>query len=455
MKLVSFIFVGLISLVSFDAWGRIEAKTANASSLAQTWGASMEKCPATTNQITADTGCLTGCDKTGTYGKTVMIAHKINEYGAKLCPTYVRSHRRNVNVRSQVKYNQVNSTSELDCFWACQAGWGGTECKTSTESLTTCDSTTIDISAIKDSVSPCVKGGWFQAGNIECDTDTFDDTVQIFASEMVDCDDVNRFSESGSFYKQEHNVVLGAVRWPESGHGVFVQTMVIDAWCGADRRDNDCKILISPQKNTEELLCKDGYTPNTDKTDCVAINPKTCNIIEMCEGWNAADYTDTTKYRRVSIPDNGWSCYQYRCAAAGYGFKQGTRECIECVDSETQVATFLEETGECVFTHVSKKPVVDDSGNLTEQERKQTSRNSLSSATNNSKELCWMVSDTPSQYKKCILGNDALETLGDGTTSQTSGTTIPGPNINPATYDIYENIQNSNIKLNGKKRFNN
>lgn len=404
MKILSLMFVGLISLMHFDAWGRIEAKDANASTYANDWGATMETCPASTNQITAATGCLTHCDETGTYGKTVMIAHEVNKNGAKLCPTYVRSHRRNINVRPQVRYNQVNSTSESDCVWVCKDGFGGTKCQTAVAQLKTCDPTPIDISKIKEAVDPCVKGGWFQFGNIECKTDSFDDKVQVFASGMKDCNKTNRFGEDGCWYKQEHNVVLGGVRWLESGHGVFVQTMVIDAWCGDNDRDNDCKILISPQKDTEKLLCKDGYRSNSDGTDCVAVNPKTCNIIEMCDGWNADDYADATKYRLDTISSDDWSCYQYRCAVGDYGFKQGTKECIKCANTETQKATYLEDTGECVFTDVSVNPVVKEDGTLETVQRKQTTRNELSAATNSNGKPCWMVAETIGEYKKCITG---------------------------------------------------
>lgn len=399
MKILSLMFVGLISLMHFDAWGvKVDSDQKNV------WGALMLKCPTTSKFTNAD-GCLSDCDTTEvkpSFGKTMMVAFDINEHGARFCPTYITSDRDSNSKRPDTRYHMAESSSFDDCVWLCRDGWGGDECQTSISlNAPGCDDTPLkkdDYFIDKASVSSNVDN------DVKYYTSDVEDKITAFETGYYDCN-AKRFDQSPSGKRQEHDSVLGIVGWLDSDnpHGAFVSSITVHAWCGEYKNDDDCRINIRPE-GKKHLLCKTGYKPNSDDTDCIAIDPEACANIQMCEGWYAAAFADTTIYKRTTETVNDKSCYQYRCAVGNYGFKQGTKECIECVDTETQKATYLEDTGECVFTDVSVKPTVKEDGTLEIEPRNQTTRSELSTAVNGDGKPCWMVAETIGEYKKCITG---------------------------------------------------
>lgn len=359
------------------------------------WGATeINKCSAE-EKFDSEDGCVYGCGD-GSNGKWAMIAQEVHEHGAKFCLTYVYVDRVDMTAfeRPQTRYKSASAAPKPECVWLCQDGWTGDKCTTyvDADAQITCDPTPFKQTNYT---------GLKQGSNIES-------KIAMFFSWDYDCNDERFGKQSGTKY-QEHDLILGVSEWLSSGHGAWVEPMTVRAWCPrgtAKEQTKVCKIIIdrrsvySDSDDAKKLVCMNGYKPNAGETDCVPINNTACASMIECKGWSADQFADTTTYMRW--PKDG--CYEYRCAVGNYGFKQGTKECIECVDTETQKATYLEDTGECVFTDVSVRPVVNAKGALETAPREQTTRSELSAAKNGDGKPCWMVAETIGEYKECITG---------------------------------------------------
>ncbi|MBR2012023.1 MAG: hypothetical protein IKA08_02040 [Alphaproteobacteria bacterium] len=325
------------------------AHATNASSYASSWGAAMAKCPK--HNFTSSNGCLSNCSGASN-GKNMMVARDVNSNGAKFCLTYVNSIRNNSAQQPWTEYHQAVGAG--DCVWLCKPGWTGDECKTSTSggtSSSTCDSITIKSSSYTGKADACTKP---KNKNISCSTSNVESTISFLAtSAKYDCSS-NPFGgkERTANYKMEHDVILGITGWTSSGHGAFAQPIVVWAWCPKGKNDENCKLAVAPQKS-KELLCKDGYKPNSSKSDCEAINGYVCQGIKDCSGWSASRFQGGT-YKTVVVSGDSGSCTQYRCATANYGFAgdpKSNNSCIACTGGFKKVS---ETNGQCIEDTAAK-----------------------------------------------------------------------------------------------------
>lgn len=469
MKLISFIFVGLVTFV----YG--EASALDISGYKDEWGISnVSELKCQGSNFTDSHGCKAGCNLT-THKVAGWFATDVREGGVRVCPITVDSYRTNTwNWNSDDAKQPHTTYYKLDgapCVWLCKNGWSGDTCQHQFDSpLET--NVCVTSNVLKDTNITTLNKG-------DPGVSKADSIVAIFDTGRFVCTDSPNGQKSTD-NKMEHDIVLGIVGDLQTAHGAYVQPLVVRAFCGDGKTREDCRTLIKTA-GTKQLLCSPGYRPNAIQDDCEPIRESVCNGITQCDGWSDKRYF-TDEYREHQEGD----CIEYRCAAAGYGFKQGTKECIECANTDTQTATLIDATGECIFTDISKKVTVDEDGTINETERIQTTRNKLSSATDTDGQLCWMKYDNPEDYKSCVLGGQSetkdtrnvhgkhpttvtffptqttnnlqpsgnlsdLSTLGNETTSQTSGTTIPGPNINPTTLGggttATQTVGNSHLNL--------
>ena len=321
------------------------AMATDASKFASDWGASMKKCP--THNFTSSNGCLSNCSGKSN-GKNMMVARAVNSHGAKFCLTYVNSLRNNSSQKPWTEYHQGVGLNDSSCVWLCKPGWGGDECNTSTSSGTlssTCDNTTVKKSTYDGKSNACTDSA---SKNVTCSTSSVESSVSFLVkSDKYDCSN-NPFggSEKTANYKMEHDVVLAITGWTTSGHGAFVQPTVVWAWCQKNKNDGNCKVAIAPQ-SSKTLLCKDGYKPNSGKTDCEAINGYVCQGIKDCSGWSVSRFKGSS-YKTVVVNQNGGSCTQYRCATANYGFSGDPISNSTCRACTGQYEKVSDTNGQCV-----------------------------------------------------------------------------------------------------------
>ena len=156
---------------------------------------------------------------------------------------------------------------------------------------------------------------------------------------------------------------------------------------------------------TPTLLCMDGYKPNADQTDCVAVDDTRCALSQMCSGWSA----DGFKAGEYETFQNG-DCYEYRCLRAGYGFISATdRNCKQCnMDAHYGL---MPKEGICV--ECSTGEVFDETAEKTgycstaiqlstTTLRFGPSKNQYTEPLNTQ---CWMQLE-PSAYRECVTNAD-------------------------------------------------
>lgn len=401
MKIVSFLLFGGLLFGISDAWAvsadthetTLPKKLVDGHSVydyRSHWNAtSAVKC-SSDETFVSDDGCLGNCAH-GTNGKWAMIASQVNERGAKFCLTYMYADRVDVSIwqRPQTKYATAKNPPSPHCVWLCKDGWTGDQCKTAVDGAT---KTSCNPTPFKQSAYIGMEG-----------TSGTEDSIAMFWSADIDCN-AKQFDQNPSSHNQEHDLVLGISGWLSSGHGAYVEPMTVRAWCPdwmvAKEAKKVCKIMIARRSeyanvsSAKQLVCMDGYKPNSDKTDCVAINQTVCTNIETCNKWDANIFKDTSKYKKVVV--NG--CNQYRCAKDGYGFAgdpfSGQITCVECPTSMRQGIS--ETNGQCLQAAAGQ--IVSDGKIVTATE---TSRSQMTDAGGD--DPCWLL-ETAGEYKKCVLG---------------------------------------------------
>ena len=398
MKIVSFLLFGGLLFGISDAWAteNLTVETTKRPVAGRDiyeyrshWGASsFVLCPSD-EKFESDDGCLGNC-VSGTTKKWAMLANQVNERGAKFCLTWMESTR--ILTVPQTIYGPASASQ---CVWLCKDGWTGDQCKTAVNSTT---KTSCNPTPFKQTTYVNMTDG----PKREAD-------VAMFTTVSESCGD-KRFGNTPSANHQEHDLVLGVSEWLSSGHGAYVEPMTVRAWCPrittswfthiSKTNSARCEIMIARRSeyangsSAKQLVCMDGYKPNSDKTDCVAINQTVCTNVEACNKWDATIFKDTSKPKKVVV--NG--CNQYRCAKDGYGFAgdpfSGQITCVECPTSMRQGIS--ETNGQCLQAAAGQ--IVSDGKIVTATE---TSRSQMTDAGGD--DPCWLL-ETAGEYKKCVLG---------------------------------------------------
>ncbi len=391
MKIVSFLMFGGILIASSGA-----AWAVDASAYKSNWGAptlsKSNKCFGAS--FGSGSGCEAGC---GGWENRVAgwFAHEINENGAKFCATTVQSWRDNNSQKSWTSY--FTASASPTCFWLCKEGYTGAGCaqsSTSAAAAKTCENTSTLTSAISLTK-----------------TKNADGKVAFFQTGKWDCNDKQNGQRS-SDRNHEQDVILGIVGDAPSGRGAYVQPLVVRAFCGRSKNDDECKALIAPKGN-KVLLCRIGYKVNSAKNDCVPIDEYACSGISDCSGWSGSRFAGAT-YKTVVVTTGDKSCLQYRCATEGYGFSDNPAKnisCIKCEDKDNMNATLQESNGQCIFTDKSKSATVSENGEgEIEERRKTTMSEMIEKRSTGDNKPCWQL-ETPTDYKKCLLGLPLVEEI--------------------------------------------
>lgn len=308
----------------------------------------------------------------------MLMAVTIYESGARFCPIQIEGKNYNKG-DAWTEYVELDSSK---CLWLCRDGWTGDKCALPTSSVSSCDT-----SLLKAENYSSIKRA--ETGN---------NTKQKL--------DMFRWSVNpacGVHKTQEHNMILALKRWLPSGHGAVAQQMVVRAqregW-----KDMISWAAIYPAGNAPEIIvCKNGYKPNSSKTDCEEISSEICALALSCPDWNSG-YDRTQHILKMR---DGSSCYEYRCSQQGYAFKDAVnRSCTECVTGMRDGVS--PKDGTCVKCDVGNVFDEKASGNgycsVAQGYSKVDLQYGAGQTRNSNQDLeqqCWTIT-TPNDYAECV-----------------------------------------------------
>lgn len=310
------------------------------------------------------------------YAILMMVAYQITERGAQFCPIQIDAPNNDKKYRAWTEYRMRSE----DCIWLCRDGYTGATCDTTTANFDgTCDQNNV----YRDRYTNLTLGG---GTNIE-------DSIPLFyLNEYPECNGRN----------EEHDMALMISRWLSSGNGAFVRQMMVRSQRN-DKRTSGAAIY--PAKNSPEILvCKNGYKPNSTKTDCEPIDPDKCGNINFCNGYTKSKFnSDEHKY----YSDSFQGCYRYVCKETGYALTSTTdHSCTECATNmrggpDPFNGTCVKcETG-TIFNKISGK--CDKAAIGLSKTDMMYGRGKTKTTNPEIENQCWTKTDTD-EYKNCVLG---------------------------------------------------
>lgn len=315
------------------------------------------------------------------YGVMLMVARETSVGGAKFCPMAINAQNKDRGDYTWTYYHDLPGP----CVWLCRRGFTGENCtQRDTETITSCDTTML----AKTNYSGLRLPSRASASNVENAVPNFDANV------IHDC------GHEG-YDRTEHDWILVITGWLSSGRGVWVRPYEIRArWLNGD----DTQVEAYPALNSRSVLaCKNGYKPNAENTDCVAINPIVCAETTLCPNWNGENFS-TNEHLAVAVG----SCLQWRCKDPDKGLKKaGSSECINvektlqsCVNSNTGVVVSCEtgmicnsQTGGCDNPHTNPGYRIFTKERLLYGDGTANSPLELQ---------CWTISDSY-KYAECVM----------------------------------------------------
>ncbi len=327
----------------------------------------------------------------------MMIAVEVGSHGAKFCPTQAEGRNKNKS-NAWTEYTDLSKGNDSLCVWLCKPGYTGPKCELEVSEATTCDPSLL----LRKNYSNITRAAY--GTNNE-------GAVAMFAS--------GHYKGCAKHKKQEHDLILVIWRWLDSGHGAFARQVIMRS----ERRgwsDMESTATIYPANGSEDILvCKNGYKPNANNTDCVEISSTACKEAQLCGGWAGFD---EAAHLFKHIPEK--QCYEYRCLEPGYGFvSEDNRTCQECVtDARNGVDP---TTGACVkcatgeiYKTVNNRGTCEKAAMFAKDEMKY-GKGQTKNTNEKVGEQCWPLT-IPDDFKTCIFS-------GKFTGSVVDKETAPGP----------------------------
>lgn len=271
---------------------------------------------------------------THTGSQVGMNFYLLNDYymhGIKFCPTHVKSGRSNLHSSPWMEKTRFGNAD--DCFVVCETGYFGNECS-QTGTPTSCSAAQIKLRSGDNNN--------YNTGNAAALSDVLWLENSRFGqgelSGWFDCTRTNVHAHPGLAAHRHvwHGKTLAVKRATSDGFGVVVQPLMFWPYC--QQSTYTCRITVTPA-GSETVMCLNGYKPSETVQGCVPIDGKACAHAIRCDGWEVFNDADS-QYRKYVKPED--TCYQYRCAASGYGFAgnplgfETDRKCVECPTTHTQ-----------------------------------------------------------------------------------------------------------------------
>lgn len=321
------------------------------------------------------------------HGVLMMVARDTSVGGAQFCPTSVVA-RNKFGGDSWTEYYNAGD----NCVWLCRPGFFGARCEQkNTVDVKTCDTTKLSQSDY-DSVA-------LVAANT---TSNIEDSIPNFAANAYE----KCHNNQKHIRDQEHDLILAISDWLPSGHGARVRAYMVLA--RQENYDNISWVDVYPAASIQNdtgsnvssvLLCKNGYKPNSDKTDCIPIKAEVCGETNWCTGWIESNF-DSSKHMKVAVGD----CIQWRCKDSAAALqKSGSNVCEPCV--VTQMDGINPKNGTC--HHCEEGKVFSKKANSHCADTKYLDKNALmygvGSKSSPVNKQCWTIINVE-EYKTCVMG---------------------------------------------------
>ncbi|MCQ2581972.1 MAG: hypothetical protein MJ170_03250 [Alphaproteobacteria bacterium] len=233
----------------------------------------------------------------------MMVARQIKGNCAQFCPTQIEA-RNKKRTDTWTEYVDATPSNEQNtyCVWLCQGGdWSAISSDTDA-----CDATKLS------------RETYTGIKSVTQGSDIKKSDIALFKNEDRVC---------GKNLKQEHNMFLSIDSITE--HGAYVKQMVVRAnYSGYPNMYSWPEVY--PASNIRKILvCKIGYKPNAQETDCVEVSEPACAKQQMAPGFNDGQYDESIHKLFLNEKNE----YEYRCKEAGYGFSPGAHTCEKCINN--------------------------------------------------------------------------------------------------------------------------
>ena len=294
----------------------------------------------------------------------LIIARDIYEHGGNFCMTQIQA--ANANTRRYTWLDYYDYPTEYDCTRLCIPSFSGSECKSTSKP---------DCSRVSDSLN----FGKYKKKTNGKDDNQITGTIKTlgFLNSQASTDTI-----------ATHKVLVVTKKMD---HGVFVSPVkIIGERYQSGTGHGKYSYVKSVESNGQEiLLCAEGYTANSGKTDCIE-DPRCQYTYDYCDDIDPSDYSDDEKYEQVY--DTEKECYKFECNTDNGYAKDSDGNCKKCETTRNRGI----KDGVCVTCPDDK---VFNNGNC--DKYKQLSKHALLDGFYNIGK-CWMKSD-PSEYKNCAL----------------------------------------------------
>lgn len=240
------------------------------------------------------------------YALQLMVAIDINEHGARFCPIQVEAKNKDKG-DAWIEYAMIGNTT--GCQWLCKDGYSGDKCMTAPAEITRCNP-------------------------VEFKRDNYNSLPGASGASIAS--DIALFTWNARYgcglnKRQEHDSVLAITRWAPGGHGAWVQPVIVRAQRkGWDSMTSWPAIYSRAGSTAPQLVCVEGYAPNTAQTDCLQINSTLCDRVN-CPDLAKHGYVGTihTEYMPA-----GAECPDFRCKNNNQAFASITdKTCVSCPSS--------------------------------------------------------------------------------------------------------------------------
>ncbi len=376
--------------------------------------------------------CLGSGDATNTccqpeggndYGLMLLVAREVNDHGAYFCPTTIygdkysgdRSKDSDTTYRWRSYTLYGDSSNGSGCFWACMPGYGGDKCA-QTQGFG-CDTV------------PITRDAYDSYGMTR--TPEIENQIPMFVkNHYAACNSSLCRGSHEKHFNQEHDIILAVTGWLTSGHGVHVRPVTIRAkWLYADGTKSNwvaeakdaTRVAVQAYLagGQSQLLCKTGYTRNSDNTDCIEVDAQACNMQNLCPGFTEDGFDPETMIMEKGADRN---CYMYTCKDPEMAFASGASfECTACVENMRNGVSPADgtcvtcEVGQ-VFDKNAKSTGYCTSATAYTKTDMQYGAGKTRATSGDLDTQCWTISDID-QYKACVA-NGGATSLASGTLSR-------------------------------------
>ena len=249
-----------------------------------------------------------------------------NGNGAEFCTRQIQS--ANGGAKSWIDIYDTKGYNKCNVF--CKKGYYGPKCDRTQRN--NCDTTNYT-EKFDDVMDNATINKLLETTSKYCDDESKIKTknTPAFVSNI-------NLNHDGGKENASNAVVLGVLDVKE--HAIIVGPVQINAIRKKYSR-NDSWISAVSGNGDEFVLCAEGYEQNKDGTDC-ELSYWCSGVTPVCSGENENLFDDTL-HDWETREENGEVC-KYIVCKSGYGFKEGTRNCIECPETKD---SGVFDNGEC------------------------------------------------------------------------------------------------------------